>query len=990
MSGASTPAAAGPSSASAPGTPGADSEHQAIQAVLQALNSLYTNPDNQAKASANAWLQEFQKTPEAWQTANALLLSHDLPVEPRLFAAQTFRTKITFDMDQVPPPARVQLRDTLLHALTLYTSGPRVIQTQISLSLSALALQMPESDWPKVVPSMIEKFGGSAETVGTLLEFLTVLPEEVMSNHRIAIEEEQYYTRMPTLLSEPAPEVLKTLSMYIQAPGITPQIQTSVFQCLRSWLKSGEIAARQMVETPLFQLSFDALASDALFDVAVDVLCDLIHETQEVEENMDIVQLILPRVVPLHAELAKAGDDEDKVRGLCRLFVQVGESYYRLVLRHKDEFYPIVQAIADCASYHDLDIVQITFRFWYLLAGPLAQARDDLSVQPFMQIYERVLEIIVRHLRFPDDPDALTGQERDDFRSFRHYMGDTLKDCCQVLGSRQCLARALAMIQATLAGSTPDTLKWQDVEAPLFSMRAMGAEADPRDDEIIPKIIDIIPTLPDHPKLRYAALLVLSRYTEWIDMHPDRIPEQLSYISAGLDHSTSEVSAAAAQAMNYLCQDCHRHLVPFLPQLYDFFKSINDKLGPDDLMAVSEGVAHVIAGMPPKDAAEPLMHFSQPLLETVAQVGAMPRADKDDLRRAADRMEQLEKFLMVVGAGFWKHLPETCATTCREAYGVIDTVLAQHGDAYFISERACALMRRGLSFFGELAVPALPALLDRLAGCFEKAGFPAYVWIVGKCIDQYGRGADLALRGALQGAFDRISAKTMAMLEESMPADQSDVIEDYLHACVATAGNVPSLMYLSPVFPHAFRTALSALTLYKPEIVDVALDFIREVVGHDSLSLPPSASQPGTPLPAQIISSDPRQGPSMEEMTAFAAGIRQVVGQQGYQLVSLLLTGLVTHFSPDSMPVVVTVLRVLSAGFPNEVAAWIAPAVEQLPTSNVPTNDKAQFVDKFIGALNARDLDQVKQALNGLYNASRKARERARMDRNGPAAILDR
>ena len=59
MSGTSTPQA-GPS---APGTGIATpaSEHDAIQAVLQALNSLYTNPDNQAKMSANTWLQGFQK-----------------------------------------------------------------------------------------------------------------------------------------------------------------------------------------------------------------------------------------------------------------------------------------------------------------------------------------------------------------------------------------------------------------------------------------------------------------------------------------------------------------------------------------------------------------------------------------------------------------------------------------------------------------------------------------------------------------------------------------------------------------------------------------------------------------------------------------------------------------------------------------------------------------------------------------------------------------
>ncbi|PWZ00583.1 ARM repeat-containing protein [Testicularia cyperi] len=969
-------------------------EQQAIEAVMQALNTLYTDPNNDAKAAANVWLQNFQQTSEAWQTANALLLASELPLEPRLFAAQTFRTKITFDLEQVPRETRPSLRDTLLTALSGYAAGPRVIQTQLSLALSGLALQMDESEWPTVVPAMIERFGANPETVPVLLEFLTVLPEEVMTNHRIPIDNDFYSARSHFLLSAAATDVLKALSMYVQASGLTLQIQTGLFQCLRSWLKSGEISAQQMADTPLLNLSFDALASDQLFDVATDVLCDLINETQEVEENMDVIQAVLGRLTPLRQELiaAIADDDEDKVRGLCRIFVQAGEAYHRVILRHHEQLYPVVEAIAECTAYHDLDIVQITFRFWYLLSGVLSHARDSAEAYRYYPIYERLLEIIIRHLRFPDDLDSLTGQERDDFRSFRHYMGDTLKDCCYVLGSSECLSRSLQLIQNTIGQSTPATLKWQDVEAPLFSMRAMGAEADPRDEHVLPKIIDIIPTLPDHPKLKYAGLLVLSRYTEWIDMHPERIPDQLSYISAGLDQAGSDVTAAAAQAMNFLCQDCHRHLVPFLPQLYEFFRSINDKLGPDDLISISEGIAHVIARMPASEAAQPLMQFTQPLLETLSQIGNMADPSKDQLRKAADRMEQLEKMLAVVASSSMSsQLPQACARTCEETYGVLDRLLATHGQVYFISERACGLLRRGLYFFGPLAKPTLAVLLERLASCFEATGFPGYIWIVGKCIDQFGRGSDLGLRTALQGAFERVNGKVMRMLEETMPAELGDVIDDYVHTCLATLGNVPSLLFLSPQFPGVFQTAMSALTLQKTETIATALDLVLGIVGHDALSLPATASQPGTPLPSFGYSGgDPDSPPSMEELAAYAAVIRQTVGQQGFNVASLLLNGLVTHFSPDVMPVVVTTIRILSGGFPTEMAAWIGGIVEQLPSNYVPDKDKAVFVDKYLAALNNRSLDQVKFALNGLYGASRKARERTRLDRNDDGSTLDR
>ena len=65
-----------------------------VQDVLVALQRLYSDPDPAVKSEANDALQHFQKTQEAWNTANALLLTQDLPLESRLFGAQTFRSKV--------------------------------------------------------------------------------------------------------------------------------------------------------------------------------------------------------------------------------------------------------------------------------------------------------------------------------------------------------------------------------------------------------------------------------------------------------------------------------------------------------------------------------------------------------------------------------------------------------------------------------------------------------------------------------------------------------------------------------------------------------------------------------------------------------------------------------------------------------------------------------------------------------------------------------
>ena len=84
----------------------------------------------------------------------------------------------------------------------------------------------------------------------------------------------------------------------------------------------------------------------------------------------------------------------------------------------------------------------------------------------------------------------------------------------------------------------------------------MGAEVDSDDEKVVPKIMELIPSLPNHPRIQYATLLLIARYTEWTSKHPDYLPTQLQYVSAGFDSPEEDVQMAAGQALKYLCQDC--------------------------------------------------------------------------------------------------------------------------------------------------------------------------------------------------------------------------------------------------------------------------------------------------------------------------------------------------------------------------------------------------------------------------------------------------
>ena len=335
--------------------------------------------------------------------------------------------------------------------------------------------------------------------------------------------------------------------------GVTMIVQAEIFRCLSSWLAAGEIDASSLGLTPLLEYAFVAIASDDLFDFAVNVICDTIHETQEVDDNKEVIGVIVPKVIELEPLLTTWAEDSDKIRGLARIFAEAGEAYRGLILHHTESFFPLVKAILHCSAHPDLEVVPITFPFWMRLAQSIGKKPP---VSPlFNETYQTLMGIIVRHLHFPTTAISQTSQEAENFRHFRHVMGDTLKDCCIVLGADICLMASYGMVTQALSRD-PITVSWQEVEAPLFSMRSMGAEVDLYDENVVPKIMELIPNLPNHPRIQYATLLLIARYTEWTNKHNKYLPQQLQYVSEGFDSPEEDVQMAAGQALKYLCQDC--------------------------------------------------------------------------------------------------------------------------------------------------------------------------------------------------------------------------------------------------------------------------------------------------------------------------------------------------------------------------------------------------------------------------------------------------
>lgn len=130
--------------------------------------------------------------------------------------------------------------------------------------------------------------------------------------------------------------------------------------------------------------------------------------------------------------------------------------------------------------------------------------------------------------------------------------------------------------------------------------------------------------------------------------------------------------------------------------------------------------------------------------------------------------------MLIVVQSFGEDLPASCKNTCAEVYTVFDTLLVNYGAHYFISERACRVLRLGIQFFGDSALPVMPGLLLALGTAFDRTGFASFLWLQGKAVGQYGSVTDPAVHEAFRTSFETMSLKVFTMLKTQPPDDIPD------------------------------------------------------------------------------------------------------------------------------------------------------------------------------------------------------------------------
>jgi transportin-3 len=398
-------------------------------------------------------------------------------------------------------------------------------------------------------------------------------------------------------------------------------------ECITSWLR--EVPVMSIVNSPLLDIIFNGVSSDECSQEASECLCTMLRETVDVDESQNVIEALFPRVIALQPQINKVVEEEDteRFKSLTKVFATAAECWALGIARQPSHFKPLVDAVLECAAKDkDKDVIEFTFNFWYDLKLYLVLERYIESRVALVDVFSKLVDILLNQLRYPqpdgNESDLFDGdrEQEEKFREFRHQMGDTLKDACEVLGITECLNKVLHSIKLWMQNyasqaSETSVPHWQELEAPLFAVRALGKMVDKDENIVLPQLMPLLVQIPNHEKLRFATIMVLGRYTEWTAAHPEYLEPQFNYIVSSFSLDSKEITRAAALAMKFFCQDCKHLLSGQVWQLQTFYDSVLDKLPDVSKEEITDGVANVVAVQPVEETYRLLKTYCDPLVQ---------------------------------------------------------------------------------------------------------------------------------------------------------------------------------------------------------------------------------------------------------------------------------------------------------------------------------------------------------------------------------------
>ncbi|GAU32858.1 hypothetical protein TSUD_209260 [Trifolium subterraneum] len=792
--------------------------------VKEALNALYHHPDDTVRMQADRYLQDFQRTLDAWQVADNLLHDPSSNLETLIFCSQTLRSKVQRDFEELPATAFRPLRDSLNNLLKKFHKGHPKVRTQISIAVAALAVHVPAEDWGDggIVKWLRDEMDSNPEYIPGFLELLTVLPE--------------------------------------------------VLEAFASWLRLKHgIPGSVLSSHPLVLTALSSLNSELLSEASVNVISELIHYTAAgnidgVSTNGPLIQVIVPQVMNLKSQLSDSTKDEEDVKAIARLFADMGS----------DESMLIVHALLEVASHPEYDIASMTFNFWHNLQLNLTRRESYISygneacieaernrrLQVFRPAYESLVSLVSYRVQYPVDYQDLTYEDLKEFKQTKYVgvsgygsqltvnlkwifwlvcceiselcvaVADVLTDAASVLGGDATLKILyMKLLEAVSSNGNNEQKEWRPAEAALFCIRAISSYVSVVEAEVMPQIMALLPKLPHQPQLLQTVCLTIGAYSKWLDSAScglSILPSVLDILMNGMGTS-EECAAAAALAFRHICDDCRKKLCGCLDGLFHIYNRTvsgedSFKVPAEDSLHLVEALSMVVTELPLEDAKRALEALCIPVISPLQE--AINQGPESLSKRPSRQLTvHIDRFAYIFR--YVKH-PQVVADAIQRLWPIFKAIFDVRAWDMRTMESLCRACKYAVRTSGRFMGLTIGAMLEEIQSLYRQHHQPCFLYLSSEVIKIFGSDPSCAdyLKNLIEALFQH-TTRLLTNIQEFTA--RPDIADDCFLLASRCIRYCPQLFIPSPVFPSLVDCSMVGITVQHREASNSILHFFSDI-----------------------------------------------------------------------------------------------------------------------------------------------------------------
>lgn len=933
--------------------------------VKEALNVLYHHPDDAVRSQADRWLQNFQRTLDAWQVADNLLHDANSNQETLIFCSQTLRSKVQRDFEELPSEAFRPLRDSLNALLKKLHRGPPVVRTQISLAVAALAVHVSVEDWGDggIVNWIRVEMNSHPEYIPSFLELLTVLPEEAFS-HKIAARPERRRQFEKELISS----VGITLDILTACLNHN-EFKEQVLEAFASWIRLRPgIPSPSLASHPLVHCALSSLTSELLSEASVNVISELIHYTAAgssggLSAQMPLIQLIVPQVMSLKGQLQDASKDEEDVKAIARLFADMGDSYVELIATGSVESMMIIEALIAVLSYPEYDIASMTFNFWHNLRIQLTERESYLSfgseasieaernrrLQIFRPSYEALISLVSFRVRYPENPQNLSKEDLREFKQTRYAVADVLNDAASILGGEVTLKILyMKLVEGASLCRSDETGKWCLVEADLYCIRAISDYVSTVETEAMPQVMSLLPELPPQPQLLQTVCLTIGAYSKWLKDAPSGssfLSSVVNILMCGM--STSEDSAAAAAlAFRHVCDDCRIKLCGSVDSLFEIYhRAMSEeggyKISAEESLYLVEALSMVITELPSDHAKKALQALCLPAVSTLQRVlnqGPLV-VEKVSARELTIHIERLGNIFRYVNHR------EAVSDAIQRLWPIFKTIFDHRAWDMRTMEALCRACKYAVKTAGNLMGATIGAMLEEIQGLYQQHHQPCFLYLSSEVIKIYG--SEPSCASYLQNLMEALFRHTIHLLTKIQDfTARPDIADDCFLLASRCIRYCAHLFVPSTVFPSLVDCAMIGITVQHREACTSILTFLSDVFDLGK-------------------STGDEQYKSIRD---------NVVIPRGAILTRILIASLTGALPISRLELVTYTLLALMRAYGITSLEWARACISLIPSTAVTEVEKSRFLQALSEAASGADISSLTIPVEELSDICRRNR----------------